>query len=92
MRRELLGKVHPDVAQTLSELARVIDEQGDVRRATDTQRESLEIYQKLFPGDNPDVARAMNVLGYRVFTPCDGAVIVADRFGLRSLRVELGFL
>src|SRR5262249_21843898 len=34
------------------------------RAALDEERQALDIYRKLFPGDNPDVARIMNRLGY----------------------------
>ena len=64
MRRELLGNVHPLVAQTLNNIAFVYYDRGEVRAALDAERESLDIYRKLFAGDNPDVARIMNRLGY----------------------------
>src|SRR6185312_11207788 len=39
-------------------------DKGDVRAALQTERESLAIYRKNFPGANPDVARVENRLGY----------------------------
>jgi tetratricopeptide (TPR) repeat protein len=64
MQRELLGKVHPDVGNTLNNLAFVQYDRGDTIGALATERESLDVYRKSFPGDHPDVARIMNRIGY----------------------------
>ena len=64
MQRELLGEVHPDVANTLNNLAFVQDDRGDLKGALETERQSLAVYQQLFPGDHPEVARIMNRIGY----------------------------
>jgi hypothetical protein len=64
MQRELLGNVHPDVANTLNNIAFVQDDKGDLAGALVTERECLSIYRALFPGDHPEVARIMNYIGY----------------------------
>ena len=64
MQRELLGNVHPDVANTLNNLAFVQDDKGDLAGALVTEREASSIYRGLFPGDHPEVARIMNRIGY----------------------------
>jgi tetratricopeptide (TPR) repeat protein len=64
MQRELLGEVHPDVANTLNNLAFVQSGRGELRGALATEREALVVYKKLFPADHPDVARIMNRMGF----------------------------
>ena len=53
MRRELLGNVHPLVAQTLNNIAFVYYDRGEVRAALDAERESLDIYRKLLQATIP---------------------------------------
>ena len=43
----------------------------------ETLQESLRIYQRLFPGDHPDVARIMTRLGF--FRTLAGDYAVAER-------------
>jgi tetratricopeptide (TPR) repeat protein len=64
MQRELLGATHPDVAQTLNNLAFVQYDRGDTAGALATKREALAVYRRVFPKDHPDVARVMNQIGF----------------------------
>ena len=64
MQRELLGEVHPDVANTLNNLAFVQDDRGDAKGALATEREALHIYRQLFPNDHPSVAAVANRIGF----------------------------
>jgi tetratricopeptide (TPR) repeat protein len=66
MRRELMGENHPDVAQTLLNLASLQYDRGDVREALDNFREVLSIYRKVYPADHPETARVLNALGFRL--------------------------
>jgi tetratricopeptide (TPR) repeat protein len=85
MDRELLGEVHP-VALTLTNLAYVIYDTGDVEGALQVLGKSLDVYRKLFPGDNPDVARTMNRLGYWYTQKRDYAT--ADRYLEEALSMR----
>jgi tetratricopeptide (TPR) repeat protein len=64
MERELLGEVHPEVANTLNNIAFVQYDRGDTEGALATEREALGIYRKLFPGDHPKVAAVTNRIGF----------------------------
>ena len=64
MQRELLGAEHPEVANTLNNIAFVQYDLGDARGALATEREALSVYGKLFKGDNPDVAAVTNRIGF----------------------------
>jgi tetratricopeptide (TPR) repeat protein len=48
----------------LHNLASLQYTRGDTRQALASQRESLEIYRKIFPQDNPTVAQELNLIGF----------------------------
>lgn len=89
MQRELLGDVHPDVANTLNNLAFVQYDRGDTRGALLTERESLKIYRQLFPGDHPEVARIVNRIGYWLIEAGDYAEADADLREALAMRRRL---
>ena len=64
MQRELLGEIHPDVANTLNNLAFVQYDRGNTEGALATEREALGVYQQLFPNDHPSVAAVTNRIGF----------------------------
>ena len=86
MDRELLGEVHPEVANILVNLAYVMYDTGDVESALQVSGKSLDIYRKLFPGDNPEVARTMNRLGFWYTEKRDYAT--ADRYLEEALSMR----
>ena len=56
--------MHPEVANTLNNVAFVQYDRGDTAGALATEREALGIYRKLFPGDHPRVAAVTNTIGF----------------------------
>jgi hypothetical protein len=64
MKRELLGEMHPDVANTLNNIAFVLDSRGDTKGALATEREALHIYRQIYSGDHPEVAAVTNRIGF----------------------------
>ncbi|MFM6265001.1 MAG: tetratricopeptide repeat protein, partial [Dolichospermum sp.] len=53
---------HPDVAQSLNNLAFLYNSQGKYTEAEPLYIQALEMRQRLFTGDHPDVATSLNNL------------------------------
>jgi tetratricopeptide (TPR) repeat protein len=51
MRRNLLGKEHPDTLDSLNGLARVLQQRGNLTGAEALARECCDLYEKLYPDD-----------------------------------------
>ena len=62
IREKALGASHPDVAQTLNNLAVVYQEQGKYADAEGLYKRALAIYEKALGEDHPDVAQTLNNL------------------------------
>jgi CHAT domain-containing protein len=62
IREKVLGKDHPDVAQSLSNLAVLYGKQGKYTQAISLAQRSLAILEKTFGKDHPDVATGLNNL------------------------------
>lgn len=62
MRRELFGRDHPDVAESLHSLGIVLSERGDYEAAEDLLRESLALRRELRGNVDPDVAETLDDL------------------------------
>jgi CHAT domain-containing protein/Tfp pilus assembly protein PilF len=62
IREKALGPDHPDVAQSLNNLARLYREQGRYADAEPLYKRSLAIYEKALGPDHPDVATSLNNL------------------------------
>jgi tetratricopeptide (TPR) repeat protein len=58
----LLGKEHPDVAQSLNNLASLYYSQGRYKEAEHYFLEALELFKCLLGGEHPDVALILNNL------------------------------
>src|SRR5262249_33939681 len=68
IREAVLGGPHPDLAQSLNNLAAVFDAQGDDRVAQGYYQRALEIYQALYPKErypqgHPVLATSLNNVG-----------------------------
>ncbi|MGR3279224.1 tetratricopeptide repeat protein [Acaryochloris marina NIES-2412] len=61
-RQKLLGTEHPDVAQSLNNLAALYDNQGRYEAAEPLYVQALEMRQKLLGTEHPDVAGSLNNL------------------------------
>src|SRR5439155_12253164 len=59
MQRELLGKEHPVVANSLHNLAVVLGDQGKPEEAETTGREALALARKSLGDSHPDVAKCI---------------------------------
>jgi CHAT domain-containing protein/Tfp pilus assembly protein PilF len=61
-RRQRLGQLHSDVAQSISALGIIAYQQGQYERAASFFAEALEIREAVFGPDNPAVADSLNDL------------------------------
>ena len=59
IRERALGRDHPDVAQSLNNLAGLYNTQGRYAEAEPLFQRSLAIAEKAFGGDHPHVATAL---------------------------------
>jgi eukaryotic-like serine/threonine-protein kinase len=89
MQRELLGDLHPDVANTLNNLAFVQYDRGNIAEALQTERDSLRTYRRVFPGDHPEVARVMNRIGYWLTEAGEYAEASTDLRAALAMRQRL---
>ncbi|HEX6199978.1 MAG TPA: serine/threonine-protein kinase, partial [Thermoanaerobaculia bacterium] len=62
-RRRLLGLEHPKVAESLNELAIVLQDRGELERAEALYREALDMRRRLLGPEHPDVAQSLSDLG-----------------------------
>ncbi len=63
LRSRLFGRMHPEVAASLSHLAQLLTDQNKVGEAEPLIRESLAIHRSLLGHEHPDVAEGINSLG-----------------------------
>ncbi|MEN8444671.1 MAG: tetratricopeptide repeat protein, partial [Cyanobacteria bacterium J06555_13] len=62
MRKRLLGNEHPDVAQSLNNLAGLYKNQGRYSEAESLYKDALTMRKQLLGNENPDVAHSLNNL------------------------------
>ena len=62
LREQLLGASHPHVAETLSNLANLLDELEEDDRARALQSRALSIREQVLPAGHPDIARSLDGL------------------------------
>ena len=62
LRKSTLGNAHPDIANSLNDLAEVLSRQGDCLAAEATHREALTMRKKLFGSEHRNVAESLNNL------------------------------
>lgn len=62
MQRKRLGDEHPDVARSVTQLARLLREKGEYADAEILFKEALAVKRKLLGDEHPDVALALNSL------------------------------
>jgi serine/threonine protein kinase/Tfp pilus assembly protein PilF len=62
LRRNALPPDHPDVAQSMNQLATLLQELGEHPESEWLFREALRIRVKVLPGDHPDIATSTNNL------------------------------
>ena len=63
IRKKVFGEEHPDVAQSLNNLAVLLEEGfGNYEESYKLKKESLAIKKKVFGDEHPDVALALNNL------------------------------
>lgn len=63
MKRKLLGAEHPDVAQSINNLAVVLQKQSRLNEAEAMARDGLAMRQKLLGAEHVDVAESLETLG-----------------------------
>ena len=62
IRKKMLGEEHPDVAQSLNNLAALYENQGKYDEAEKMFEESLAIRKKMLGEEHPDVAKVSTIL------------------------------
>ncbi|MCP4659462.1 MAG: tetratricopeptide repeat protein [bacterium] len=62
IRREIFGEVHPEVSESLNNLATLLYSKGDYEDAEPLFREALEMRRRLLGDEHPDVAASLNNL------------------------------
>ena len=80
-REEVLGREHPDVAETLGALGKFLHAQGRYDEAKKTYHEALRIYERIGDGKNFEWGKYVANLGYLMMTRGDfvGAEEVIER-------------
>jgi serine/threonine-protein kinase len=90
-RRAILGNERLEVADTLTNLANVLDDKGDYAGAESGHREALAIRRKLLGNLHPDVAASLNNLANALWIKGDSAAAEAThRESLAIKRQVLG--
>ncbi len=85
IREPSLGCDHPDVAQSLSDLANLYSELGRYEEAVPLCRRCLDIRERSLGCDHPDVARPLNNLA--ILCKVQGEYEEAERLYRRSLHI-----
>ena len=62
IREQALGPYHPNVAQSLNELAAIYQFRGQYAKAEPFYNRALAIWEKVLGPDHPDLARSLNNL------------------------------
>ncbi|MDF5733095.1 MAG: CHAT domain-containing protein [Rhizonema sp. PD38] len=86
IREKVLGKEHPDVAQSLNNLALLYKAQGNYQKAEPLYQRSLNIREKVLGKEHPDVAISLNNLVLLYWA--EGDITRATDFYSRGLAVE----
>ncbi len=82
---EALGTEHPDVAQSLNNLAELYEKQGLYRAAEPFLKRALTIQEKALGPEHPDVAESLNNLAALHQDKGDYVPVTARDFTLHSL-------
>jgi tetratricopeptide (TPR) repeat protein len=85
IREKVLGAEHPQVAQSLTNLAALYDGKGDLANAERMYRRALTIYGKAFGPEHPEVAMSLINLG-RVYQ-IKGDYLKAEEMCQRALPI-----
>jgi tetratricopeptide (TPR) repeat protein/DNA-binding XRE family transcriptional regulator len=85
VRKQILGSVHPDVAQALNYLAALYYEQGKYTEAVSLFQQALHIWEQALGPDHPKVARALNNLALLYWR--QGKYREAESLFQRSLHI-----
>jgi CHAT domain-containing protein len=73
IREQALGPDHPDVATSLNNLARLLQENGEYTEARPLYERSLKIRERVSGPNHPEVATSLNSLGYLLYLAGDYA-------------------
>ena len=86
IRRQLYRGSHPETAESLIDLGRLLAQKGDFARSEALYREALAIQELLFGGDSLEAARALHGLG--TLLRRKGELLEADEVLRRALAVR----
>ena len=73
IREQALGPDHPDTAQSLHNLAALLNATGDYTKALPLYMQSLAIWEQTLGPDHPDTATSLNNLASLLYTMGDYA-------------------
>ena len=85
IREKVFGKEHPDVANSLNNLAGIYHEQGKYEEAEPLLRRSLSIYKKAFGEESFEVAFGLNNLA--VLICMQNKTAEAETLCMQSLKI-----
>jgi len=88
--RRVLGSTHPDVAESLNNLAVLLNAQGDYAGAEPLYREALAMRRQVLGNEHPEVANSLNNLAYLLYG--QGDYVNAEPLYREALVVQRGLL
>jgi tetratricopeptide (TPR) repeat protein len=83
---KVLGKEHPDTAQSLNNLGMLLQDQGDLAGARPYLERALRIYEQVLGGEHPYTATSLNNLGSLLYR--QGDLAGARPYFERALRIR----
>jgi len=87
LQRALYGTSHPAIARTLKDLARAVDDGGDLNAAIPVMQQAVAMQRALRGGEpHPDLAEVLNDMGLLLYE--NGDLDNAERFYRESLAMN----
>jgi hypothetical protein len=88
IRKQLHGDEHPDVANSLSDLAAVLRGEGRLEEAEITCRNALAMRRRLLSSGHRDIAHSLNILAVVLFTQGDYAALRGEALTAQAKYAE----
>jgi len=92
IRQKVLGRKHPDTAQSLNNLAALYQAVGEYAKAEPLYQEALEIRQKVLGRKHPDTATCLNNTARHRSTLYRCALLAIGRLYLLPKKCPIPFL
>jgi TPR repeat protein len=88
LRRQLHGNEHPDVANSLSDLADMLRWEGRLEEAETTGRDALAMRRRLLRPGHLDIAKSLDILGFILWTQGNYADIRGEPLAAQAKYAE----